>query len=234
MNKINNIDSFSDEQLLSIVNRTILDKTTYSLDKFSGGYVAVTTAYQKKITKYKVCLFFGYKKDGKTSISSVFEIDKELYFIWSKSIMIKTLSLKINNIGSTINDINNLIKPLSNKEEEEIKNRSEKIDRTDTERNTEYNLPPTSTSNTLLPREDIKNFIDLKKFILKNCRDKKGNHIRFSYNNILVSISDKHVPYYRNKGSSPALSFSESDQFYKYLFKNLDETLILISAGQEE
>ena len=234
-----NTESFTDEQLLNMLNRKILNDTEYPIDKYTGGYVSATTAYKNLITKYNICLFFGYKSDKKTSISKVMPIDENTYFVWAKAILVKTNSMRINTIGSTLNEINSLVKPLSKEEEKEIKKRSEEKDRTDTERDTTRNLPPTSTlipstSDTSVPREKIKNFIDLKKYVLANNKSSSGTSIQFYFKNKIVCISNKDIPYYKNNGNSPSLSWKDADEFYKYLFDNLDETLELIDYHREQ
>lgn len=66
----------------------------------------------------------------------------------------------------------------------------------------------------------LENFLDVKSFLLKNSRRLLDNkHICFSFKGRLISISDNKVPYFRD-GLQENLSFTESDDFYKFCFTN--------------
>jgi len=215
-----NIDSFTDEQLLNLVNKTIVSKTDYSPSDFTGGYVSATTAYKNRVVKYKVALFFGYRSDGKTSKSQVVEIEEDLYFIWAKAIMVKTLSMQVNAVGSTINELNSMMQPLTEEEEKEIEKRVGRKDRTDTVRDTGRNLPTTSTlepstSDTFIPVADCKNFIELKYRLVYA----RANKIKFKYDEDYICVHTDGVPY--NVRTQKVFTQTESDTFYKYLFANI-------------
>ena len=92
-----NIDSFTDEQLLNLINNTIIEKTEFKVDKFTGASVQVTSTHNRTITKYRVSLYFGYK--GKHPITRTFDIDSDLIFIWIKSILTKIKTLEVQDTG---------------------------------------------------------------------------------------------------------------------------------------
>lgn len=100
-----NTDSFTDEQMLGLINATILGETEHALEDFTGGSVQVTTTHNNKITNYKVLLFFGYN-DKRNPITYSEEISKEEYFIWSKALMLKVESLKVDNVGCSFDKLN--------------------------------------------------------------------------------------------------------------------------------
>lgn len=108
------IDSFTDEQLLNLVNNTITEKTEFSPNDFSGGSVILTTTHNNTIKKYKVSLYFGYK--GKHPINRQIEISEGLYFIWAKAIMVKVFSLNVQAVGMDINELNSLMQDRKNDE----------------------------------------------------------------------------------------------------------------------
>lgn len=109
-----NIDSFTDEQLLNLVNNTIAEKTEFAPKDFSGGSVILTTTHNNTIKKYKVSLYFGYK--GKHSINRQIEISQDLYFIWAKAIMVKVFSLDVETVGMGLNELNSLMQDRKNDE----------------------------------------------------------------------------------------------------------------------
>jgi len=51
--------NFTDEQLLNLVNNTVLTKSEFSLDSFTGGGVQTTKTNNHKIIKHKIYLTFG-------------------------------------------------------------------------------------------------------------------------------------------------------------------------------
>ncbi len=106
-----NTDSFTDEQLLNLVNNTIETKTEFTRNDFTGGAVIVTTTHNNTIKKFKVSLYFGYK--GKHSINRQIEISRESYYVWSKAILIKVFSLDMANVGMDLNELNSLMNNMS-------------------------------------------------------------------------------------------------------------------------
>lgn len=110
-----NTDSFTDEQLLNLVNNTIETKTDFLVDEITGGYVQATSTHKNKITAYKVTLMFGYDKNKNSRIYQQ-EISKDTYYIWSKAILLKIESLLICNTGSELNELNALMNTAPKKE----------------------------------------------------------------------------------------------------------------------
>lgn len=102
-----NTSSFTDEQLLNLINNAILTKTEFKPNDFTGGSVQVTSTHSNKITNYKVSLFFGYT--SKKPITRTIEINKETYYIWSKAVITKVASIQNDNVGIDFNEINSLM-----------------------------------------------------------------------------------------------------------------------------
>jgi len=118
--------SFTDEQLLNLVNNTIIKKTEYSIDNFTGGGVQTTSTHNHKITKYKIYLTFGYD-DKRNSISYSQDIDEDTSFIWHKAIILKVKSMQTLNAGSSLSELNELMN--SNSKIEDRDNKIEIEDR---------------------------------------------------------------------------------------------------------
>lgn len=95
---------YTDEQLLNLLNNTIIENTKFELESFTGGSVSVTSTYGNKFTNYKVTLFFGYDKN-KNPVAKTIEIEESFLAIWIHAILLKTKSLKIDNIGLDQNDL---------------------------------------------------------------------------------------------------------------------------------
>ena len=104
--------SFTDEQLLNLINNTILTKTEYEIKDFTGGSVQITSTNNHQLIKYKLSLFFGYK--GKNSICRTIDINEELLFIWQKSLLLKIKSLQTSNNGMAYSELNSLMNSSSN------------------------------------------------------------------------------------------------------------------------
>lgn len=102
-----NISSFTDEQLLNLVNSTIIKKTEFEPADFTGGSVQITSTHSHKITNYRISLYFGYS--SKKPITRTIEISKDLFYIWSKAMMLKVLSLQNDNVGMDFNELNALM-----------------------------------------------------------------------------------------------------------------------------
>jgi len=117
-----NIDSFTDEQLLNLVNSTIENEANMLLSDFTGGSTQITTSHNHKVTNYKIMLYFGYN-EKRNPITYTEEITKDEFFIWSKAIMLKVESMKVSQIGDAFNRLNkrmNNQKEKSNKKEKEV------------------------------------------------------------------------------------------------------------------
>lgn len=75
----------------------------------------------------------------------------------------------------------------------------------------------------------IKSFLDLKSFMINNRLRSNGEQIIYMYKNKEVSISDNEIPYFRKTAQN--LTFAQSDEFYKYMFKNLEYVIEKIEEG---
>lgn len=111
--------SFTDEQLLNLVNNTIKTKTEFEINDFTGGSVQITSTNNHQLIKYKVSLFFGYS--NRNAISKTFPIKEEFVNIWQKAILLKVKSLQVSNNGMDYSELNalmnNLDEVVSNKVE---------------------------------------------------------------------------------------------------------------------
>ena len=105
--------SFTDEQLLNLVNNTIKNKTEFNIDDFTGGSVQITSTNNNQITKCRVSLFFGYKQ--KNPISRTIDIEKGLSYIWLSAIQLKVKSIQSVSIGMNYSELNSLMNNLPNK-----------------------------------------------------------------------------------------------------------------------
>jgi hypothetical protein len=99
--------SFSDEQLLNLVNNTILTQTEFKVEEFTGGSIGVTSTNNHTQINYRVSLFFGYA--NKKPITRNIPIEKETFYIWTKALMLKVSSLKNDNLGMNYSDLNMLM-----------------------------------------------------------------------------------------------------------------------------
>ncbi|MDX9744894.1 MAG: hypothetical protein RBT59_13830 [Arcobacteraceae bacterium] len=233
-----NIDSFTDEQLLNLINNTIIEKTTFAVIDFTGGYVSITTAYGNTKEVFKVSLLFGYK--NRNSQSYIFEIQKDLVFIWLKAILLKIATMQLNDVGMNFNELNALMNV--KKEDKREKLSEEKECSYDVRTNvhctsTSTSIPITIVPPTSLPLDDnsydafieslnIKTFLDMKDFLLLNRKDKDGKQIQFLFEDKFVSISESKLPYFCV--SQKNLDFKESDRFYKTMLRELPAVIALI------
>lgn len=204
-----NIDSFTDEQLLNLVNNYIDKNTKFDISEFTGGYVSVTINANKKQDTCKVALLFGYK--NRNSQSVIFEIDENLIFIWIKAIKLKIASFKLDNTGMDFNEINGLM------------NTSYEL-RTKTHCTLPYLIPNTNYHLPITDDElkDLKSFIDLKHLMTNKNKDENGKQFIYEFERQEVSISDSGRVYFR--ASQADLSATQSDKFYKDIFKTLQNS----------
>jgi len=100
--------SFTDEQLLNLVNNTIIKKSEHNMKDFTGGGVQITSTYNHKIIKYKIYLTFGYD-DKRNSISYSEDITEDISMIWHQAIMLKVKSMQAMNTSSSLSDLNELM-----------------------------------------------------------------------------------------------------------------------------
>lgn len=203
-----NIDTFTDEQLLNLVNNSILKKTVFAITDFTGGYVSITLNTNKKQDTCKVALLFGYK--NRNSQSVIFEVDSGLIFIWIKAIKLKIESLKIDNTGMNFNELNGLMNTSY-----------------DARTKTHCTLPLTSTNLPItFSKQKIKNlkhFIQLKYILTEKNKDENGNQLVFNFDKREVSISDEGLVYFRDTVEN--LSPGQSDKFFKDLFLILKNSI---------
>ena len=104
--------SFTDEQLLNLVNNTIKTKTEFEVDEFTGGSVQITSTNNNQVVKYKVSLFFGYKQ--KNPISRTIDINENLVSIWINALHLKVKSIQVTNNGMDYSELNALMNNLPN------------------------------------------------------------------------------------------------------------------------
>lgn len=102
-----NNHSFTDEQLLNLVNNTISTKTEFKVEDFTGGSVQVTSTNNHQLIKYRISLYFGYK--GKNPISRTLDINEELLSIWQHAMLLKVKFLQTSNNGMGYSDLNTLM-----------------------------------------------------------------------------------------------------------------------------
>ena len=108
--------SFTDEQLLNLVNNTITTKTEYQVKDFTGGSVQITSTNNHQLVKYKVTLFFGYT-ETRNSISKTIDISEGMVNIWMEALLLKTKSLQASNNGMDYSELNALMNNLTDKVE---------------------------------------------------------------------------------------------------------------------
>ena len=100
-------NSFTDEQLLNLINNTIAKKTGHKQDEFTGGNIQITSTNDHKLTKFRVGLYFGYK--GKHPIIRTIDINEDLVSIWMSAILLKIKSLQTSNNGMCYSELNELM-----------------------------------------------------------------------------------------------------------------------------
>lgn len=109
--------SFTDEQLLNLINNTVKRKTEHSVDDFTGGSVQITSTYNHQIAKYKLILFFGYS-DGRNSISNQIDIKESEANIYMEALLLKVKSMQCRNNGMDYSELNSLMNNIDNKIED--------------------------------------------------------------------------------------------------------------------
>lgn len=107
MKTLSHLDDFDDSQLLNLVNNTIHLKTEFEVKDYTGGSVQITSTHNHTITNFKVSLFFGYK--NKKPVTRTITIDKDMFYIWTKALLIKTLSIQIQDLGMNYSELNKLM-----------------------------------------------------------------------------------------------------------------------------
>ncbi len=180
-----NNDSFTDEQLLNLVNNTIVEKTDFSPSDFTGGAIQVTATHKNKIISMKVVLMFGYD-NNKNSRSIQVEIDESTYYVWSKAILLKTHSLRADTTGADLNELNRLMNTVSEKR------KKEETPKVDTSKIFSFTLSRKTSVNNLSKQylEKLKEHIENSTYTLTyeefiNGLESKGNkyvNFRSAYN----------------------------------------------------
>lgn len=173
--------SFTDEQLLNLVNNTIKTKTEFEINDFTGGSIQITSTNNHQLIKYKVSLFFGYS--NRNAISKTFSIKEEFVNIWQKAILLKVKSLQVSNNGMDYSELNALMNNLD--EVEVVSNKVEVVSKGSTNnrkinRTIEF-VPPTleeieayvNEKNINIDAKQFFNFFDVSDWI-----DTKGNKVK--------------------------------------------------------
>lgn len=99
--------SFTDEQLLNLINNAIMSKTEFEPDDFTGGSVGITSTNNHTQTNMRVSFFFGYQ--NKKPITRNITINNDTYYIWTKALLLKVMSLKNDNLGVGYSELNALM-----------------------------------------------------------------------------------------------------------------------------
>lgn len=113
--------SFTDEQLLNLINNTIKTKTEYSQEDFTGGSIQITSTNNHQLMKYRVSLFFGYQ--NKNAIARTIDIKEEYLTIWQHAILLKVKSFHVKNNGMDLSELNALMNTPSSNEVEVVSNK---------------------------------------------------------------------------------------------------------------
>ena len=196
--------TFTDEQLLNLVNNTIKTKTEFEINDFTGGSIQLTSTNNHQLIKYKVSLFFGYS--NRNAISKTFSIKEDFVTIWQKAILLKVKSLQTTNNGMDYSEINALMNNLD--EVEVVSN---------------IVVSKGSTSNRTINRkidfippslEEIKQYIEEKNinvdanqffnfFDVANWIDSKGNEVK-NWKQKLLTWANYNKPKSETNNSSSA------------------------------
>jgi hypothetical protein len=197
-----NTDTFTDDQMLNLINNYINKNTKFEVSEFTGGYVSITINTNKKQDTCKVVLLFGYK--NRNSQTAGFEIDENLIYIWIKAIKLKIQSLKLDNTGMDFNEINGLMNTSY-----------------DARTKTHCTLPLPNTNEPITKKEfqNFKSFLDLKFFLIENNKDDFGNQFVYEFEDMEISISDGGKAY--DRSNIKDLDQATNDRFYKFLWKEL-------------
>ena len=99
--------NFTDEQLLNLINNAIMSKTEFESDDFTGGSVGITSTNNHTQTNMRVSFFFGYQ--NKKPITRNITINNDTYYIWTKALLLKVMSLKNDNLGVGYGELNALM-----------------------------------------------------------------------------------------------------------------------------
>lgn len=171
--------SFTDEQLLNLVNNTIKTKTDFQVNDFTGGSVQITSTNNHQLIKYKVSLFFGYV--NRNAISKTFSIKEDFVGIWQQAILLKVKSLQITNNGMDYSEMNSLMNNLEQVEvvSNIVVSKGSTTNRT-INRKIDFTPPSLEEIEAYIKEKAIN--VDAKKFFdyfeVSNWVDSKGNKVK--------------------------------------------------------
>jgi len=100
--------SFTDEQLINLVDNFILKETEYTPDDFTGGSIQSTYSKHTDVTNHSVYIFFGYD-DKKNSISVKKKITANFKNVWYDAISCKIATIAAASHGNELNELNELM-----------------------------------------------------------------------------------------------------------------------------
>lgn len=102
-----NKHSFTDEQLLNLVNNTIRTKTEFKSEEYTGGSIQITSTNNHQLLKFRVSLFFGYQ--NRNAIARTIDIKEEYLTIWQSALLLKAKSMQVSTNGMDISELNELM-----------------------------------------------------------------------------------------------------------------------------
>jgi len=100
--------SFTDEQLINLVDNFILKETEYTPDDFTGGSVQSTYSKHTDAVSHSVYIFFGYD-DKKNSISVKKKITENFKAVWYEAISCKISTLAAAAHSDELDELNALM-----------------------------------------------------------------------------------------------------------------------------
>ena len=203
--------TFTDEQLLNLVNNTIITKTEYKVDQFTGGYVSMTSTHGNTKETYKAVILFGY--ENRNSRAHTIEISDSLVYIWTNALMLKIASIRVTNTGQDLSELNDLMN--TKKEEKKEGEKAKSYDSRTIAHCTSTSILISNYLNTSTYTNEVKNFLDIKSLVIEFKRDAEGKHVRYEFEGEEVAVSDIDIPYYLTTSNN--LTKQEADRFYKHL-----------------
>ncbi len=207
------MSSFTDEQLLNLVNTTIVD-AGHSINDFTGGSVQVTTAYNHKIINYKILLFFGYD-ENRHPITYTEEIHKDTYSVWTEAILLKVSSLKTSTSGDHIRDLNRRMNSKISKNETEVVGKE--VVGIGRGRGSGEGRASVRANNSQTDKK-FKTFMDMRDFLRDNYS--KYKHIEVEFENHVWKIGKNGIPY--SKTDVDDMPFEQRKRFWLYLISNFN------------
>jgi hypothetical protein len=77
-----------------MIDKIIEKYTEYDIDRFTGGSIQISTAYEGRIINYKLLLFFGYNKSTRHPITATIPIRQD-----DISILLSEIDRKVNELS---------------------------------------------------------------------------------------------------------------------------------------